>query len=376
MVGQNFVKLMETLKKITVDSLNEKQNKYYIASQLDVESKNNIYIGLLRQYPNSSESKNCEPKKRPIADLSDIKENINENSFDNSNDNNGSVNAPKIVSLEEIDDFFDVKKCYALKLLPYFSQKNIDSLDKERNIQDLFSEADPIIKYRDFVEIENENMSHILVAMDLHINFDLYFYMTRPTFSYDEKFICIVSYQCLKALQKLKERRIIHNDIKFENFIVVSEEPFEISLTDFEFAEVVEDEDDEMSTQFNGTVVFESPEVLRRDPHDYSADMWSLGMNIYFSLFDCYPFEIEDDDEDEKIILDKINKNSLIKNDPAVSRDAWSCIEKMLRKNPSERITPDDALKLKWFEFIELTEVKVKTDEFDVKPPISETTNS
>ena len=312
--------------------------------------------------------------------MRNTQENVNENSYENSNDssndnNNVSTKPPKIVSLEEINDFFEVKRCYTLKLLPYHTPESIYSLEKERNIQDLFTESDPVIKYKDFIEIKNDNMTYILVAMNLHINFDLYFYMNRSTFLYDEKFICIVTYQCLIILKKLRERHIIHNDIKFENFIVVSESPFQISLTDFEYAEIISE--NEFSTESNGTVLFESPEVLRKDPHDYSSDMWSLGMNIYFSLFDCFPFEIQDeDDEDKNIILTKIKKNSLKKKDLNVSNEAWLCIEKMLKKDPSERITPGDALKLKWFESINSTEIKVKTDEFDIKPPQHEKTKA
>lgn len=352
--------------EITVDFLNKIQKKYFVASKLDAESQNSIYIGILRQFPNQIELNLIHDQTQNQNNDQNEKNTNNENIFHN-------INNPKIVKLEEINDFFVTKNCFALKLLPYNTQEEIEKLDNEKNIQDLFFDEEPIIKYKDFIDITVNNNSYILISMNLYVNFDLLFYMSRPTFCYDENFICIITYQCLTILKKLKERHIVHNDIKFENFIVVSESPFEISLTDFECAEMIQE--NELSSQFHGTSVFKSPEMLQGKLHDYSHDMWSLGINIYVSLFDSYPFEINDDDEIEAEIYDKINKNELV-NDNSVSREAWKCIESMLIKDPNERITPEDALNLSWFSSIESTEIKVKTDSYDIKPLKSETTKA
>ena len=162
--------------------------------------------------------------------------------------------------------------------------------------------------------------------------------------------------------------------IKFENFIVTSENPFQIHLTDFESAEFLSE--NMMSSNFNGTPAFEAPEVLRGESHGFAADMWSLGVNIYYSLFLCYPYGIDDDDEEESDILAKIETGSLRCVDTSVEKDAWILVEGMLRKDPSERITPEEALEMEWFKCIEEKEVKVKAEEYEAGGFGAETTNS
>lgn len=85
------------------------------------------------------------------------------------------------------------------------------------------------------------NRKHILVSMKFYPNEDLLYYLWRPLNSFDEYLICLIAYLVLKILQLLKNRKVVHNDLKFENFIVSSENPFDIILSDFENAQVVDD---------------------------------------------------------------------------------------------------------------------------------------
>lgn len=34
-----------------------------------------------------------------------------------------------------------------------------------------------------------------------------------------------------------------------------------------------------------------APEIFQRQKHDYKVDLWSLGVVLYFMIFNVYPFE-------------------------------------------------------------------------------------
>lgn len=107
----------------------------------------------------------------------------------------------------------------------------------------------------------------------------------------------------------------------------------------------------------SGTSIFKAPEVLERKPHDYQADIWSLGMNIFYHLYFEYPFNIKETDNEtnfESLLKKKIDSNDIYKKEnDGVSDEAWEFLEAVLEKDPNKRITVEDALKLKWFLLID-----------------------
>lgn len=145
---------------------------------------------------------------------------------------------------------------------------------------DLFTNDPEIIKYSEILPVILYNRKHILVSMQFYPKVDLLYYLWRPLYSFDEHIICLVAFKTLKILQLLKDKNVVHNDIKFENFIVASEYPFEIILTDFESTQIVNENG--QSDIITGTSIFKAPE---KKPHDYQADLWSLEMNIFFTTY-------------------------------------------------------------------------------------------
>ena len=301
-------------QKNTIDLLNEQQKIFFVSSSLINTSKNSLFIAFRR-----------------IFDTSD-----------------------KIP--------YDKKKCYALKLIDYYNEKNIENFDRETNILDLFQQCPQIIKYEDIMEITVNSYNHLLISMRYYAHSDLFNYLWRKDFNFDESLIQKVAFQSLKILQILKSRNVVHNDIKFENFIVESEKPFKIILTDFESSQILLP--NEKSVICQGTPVYESPEVLRREAHDYAADMWSLGANIYTTVFGTFPFDLSNSDSIE-VMKEKVENNVLLNIDNVASVDCWECITKMLAKDPDERIDVEDALRLSWFKSVEADDVKGKVAGID-----------
>lgn len=160
----------------------------------------------------------------------------------------------------------------------------------------------------------------------------------------------IAMHQMLEAVHYLHSNRIWHRDIKPENFLVYSwvPEPILVVLADFGYSKVLND--DELSTDYIGTYNYAAPEIYKNQPYSKSADMWSLGITLFFMLAGRLPFsKYEDFPEDNynKVTTGKLNLNILQLN--SVSLDAISLIEQMCKLDPNERCTAEQALQHTWF---------------------------
>lgn len=289
-----------------IDALNKEQNIYYIKRKLSHLSKSPCFKGYRMKKEINEDSKSHKNKKP-----------------------------------------YDETKCYFLKLVPYSTEIEVKYFDREQKILSLFTEDPEILKNEKVVDIPHEDKRYLLVPAPYYHQNDAFEYLSHNFNELDEKVIRSISFQAVKILKILKIQKVVHNNIKFENFIVQSDSPVKISLTDFKMSQILNE--NEKSNMLIGTTVYKAPEILKKLGHDFAADMWSLGANIYLSFLKKFPFSIEISD-DESEVLHKIENNELSNKGNVIPTDAWECITKMLVINPDERITPDDALNLKWFE--------------------------
>ncbi len=94
--------------------------------------------------------------------------------------------------------------------------------------------------------------------------------------------------QIIIALKFLKERNIIHRDIKPKNILIHEDG---IKLADFGVAKIINNHNsDQETTSFSGTIQFMSPQILRQEKYTFATDMWSLGVTIFFVLFERLPW--------------------------------------------------------------------------------------
>lgn len=99
--------------------------------------------------------------------------------------------------------------------------------------------------------------------------------------------------QMLFGLAYLHARRVVHRDIKTENFLLVGEagspEQDVVKLCDFGTSVLLTDRQPR-SMQNVGTLSYTAPEVYANKGADVAADAWSLGVVLYILLTGANPF--------------------------------------------------------------------------------------
>jgi NIMA (never in mitosis gene a)-related kinase len=89
--------------------------------------------------------------------------------------------------------------------------------------------------------------------------------------------------QVMKGTQAMHDCNIIHRDLKCENIFLKKNKggSYTCKIGDFGFAKVVED----TTSTSCGTIYFMAPEVIANRPYDRQADIWSLGVILFYMLF-------------------------------------------------------------------------------------------
>ncbi|GJN93066.1 hypothetical protein Rhopal_006111-T1 [Rhodotorula paludigena] len=149
----------------------------------------------------------------------------------------------------------------------------------------------------------------------------------------------------LQGVKYLHEHHIVHRDIKPENLLYLHPNSEQVVIADFGIAKHLDQ--GEKLTSLAGSPGYAAPEVLLKKGHGMPVDLWSIGVVTYTLLCGYIPFRST---ETQKLIEectaaklefhDRYWKN--------VSEDAKAFIRALIRPNPDERPTAEQALKHKW----------------------------
>ena len=234
------------------------------------------------------------------------------------------------------------KKCYIL--FPFFLKK--DGISKYefsllKSELDILSNLDHpnIVKY--FGDFEDDYYFHIV--MEYLQGYDLYKIITLKKYNgFDEKDMCEIIYQILKALSFIHGKNIVHRDIKPDNILFANKNDYStLKLIDFGLA-TYSDKD----THTVGTPYYMSPEMIDGS-FCPESDIWSVGVIVYLMLTGIYPFDIKDgEDLFEKIKKNEINLEPL--EESKASQEAKDFIQKCLIKDSNKRMNTNQALKHAW----------------------------
>lgn len=155
------------------------------------------------------------------------------------------------------------------------------------------------IKHSNIVSIEKitQDTDKILIVMEYCQNGSLFdFFKKKQPIWLDIKEK--ISQIC-KAVEYLHDNCIIHRDIKLANILL--DDKYNIKLADFDFSKKLNSKD-ELIKGVCGTDSYIAPEIISNDTYGLKADVWSLGVVIFFMLFNYLPFNwqnnIKDDNKD------------------------------------------------------------------------------
>jgi len=170
----------------------------------------------------------------------------------------------------------------------------------------------------------------LFYIMDYVNGGELFFHLEREGhFSVERTRFYIA--ELLLALEYLHENGVVYRDIKTENILLNADG--HIVLTDFGLSK-------ELSTSARtstlcGTPVYLPPEMLLKQEYGKAVDFWSLGILLYEMLVGDVPFY---HDNVQKMFRKIVQEEVTIPPEYAGSTVA-ELIQKLLKKNPQERLT-------------------------------------
>jgi len=229
----------------------------------------------------------------------------------------------------------------AVKTISKSQMKNIDRFKQEIAFMKMMDHPNIIKLYESF-----EDHRNIYLVMELSTGGELFDRIIEAG-HFTEVQGAILMQQIVRAIYYMHENHVCHRDLKPENFLFMTKEPIDknlIKIIDFG-----------LSCTFNvgqvlstkaGTPYYVAPQVLA-GKYDQGSDLWSVGVIMYVMLCGYPPFYGETDAE----VLSKVRLGNFSfsaadwKN---ISEDAKNLIRMLLKMNPKDRFSAEQALSHEW----------------------------
>ncbi|KAI9819613.1 MAG: hypothetical protein M1827_007063 [Pycnora praestabilis] len=227
-----------------------------------------------------------------------------------------------------------------------------------------------IVQYFDSVE----QPEHIYIIMEYVGHGDLGGYMGR-TGAISEALAKTMARQIFLALEYLHQSKITHRDIKPDNLLIASYDPFVVKLSDFGLSKVITHQT-EMTT-FCGTLLYCAPEIFpgykgliprhflkrprlsdtdsprpKTGPYNQSVDGWSFAAVLFHALSTKPPFEGIGNDQGQSMLRNIMTKplNLAPLKRVGISKHGIDLIRSLLDIMPASRPTDRACLQHSWFD--------------------------
>jgi serine/threonine protein kinase len=155
-----------------------------------------------------------------------------------------------------------------------------------------------------------------------------------------------ITSQLLDTVKYLHDVGIVHRDIKPENILLTDDSEIPtIKLADFGLSKLVGPTD--VLRSACGTLAYVAPEVLMQRPYGKPVDVWSVGIVTYLMLRGRLPF----DSKERQLIIQRTIEADLDTTGPYWDKFtpyAIDFLQKVIEKDPSLRLTVDQALLHSW----------------------------
>ncbi|OMJ94229.1 hypothetical protein SteCoe_2717 [Stentor coeruleus] len=153
--------------------------------------------------------------------------------------------------------------------------------------------------------------------------------------------------QIVSAISYLHKHSIVHRDLRAENLIFKTEElDSYLKLIDFGVSKHF-NQKVKASDRF-GSIYYIAPEAVHGSINE-KCDVWSMGIILHLLLSGTVPFNgINEEEININIKNSKLNLQS--KHWNKISSEAKDLLVKMLKKNPSERLTVEEIFRHPWIQ--------------------------
>ena len=182
--------------------------------------------------------------------------------------------------------------------------------------------------------------------------YDLWDYLKYTKNGFGEPYNKVLFFKICKGVEAIHNKKICHRDIKPDNILL--DENFNPKITDFGHAERYSPN----FTKIAGTKYYQAPEIIGKKEEDrvydgFKADIFSLGVTLIELTTGLFYFQMAlPDDRYYKYILNDNNSQywnefgSLSEN---LSKEFKELCEKMIAKEPKNRLPIGEILKDPWF---------------------------
>ena len=184
------------------------------------------------------------------------------------------------------------KKVRSLSSLKFYVIKSLGQQKLSNNqhqILNLLAEQNEcpyIVKHYNSGDNENVIMTDFIENGDLQDYIATFRDLEQPI---EEKALWKIFYQCLESIKFLRENKIIHRNIRLENFYLTDN--MDIRLGNFRYCTFSNSSDDELNYPDDG-MFYKSSDSLNKNIYDEYSDLFALGVVFYNLCFDQFPFDI------------------------------------------------------------------------------------
>lgn len=175
---------------------------------------------------------------------------------------------------------------------------------------------------------------------------DLVYFMSKFQFISQDSLMYFFT-QIMNGFKYLYSHNIFHRDIKPENIFLHNDK---IKIADYGFAKKMKNRSEQFH-EIKGSPGYMSPEIMNGEPYTCESDVWSLGVTLYYMIYEKLPWgDMKNPIKLGKFLREKHKNNEDIVNFPEtwrffVSSELKSLIRKMITYDVKERIKWTDLLK-------------------------------
>lgn len=232
-------------------------------------------------------------------------------------------------------------KIYVIKVMNknnIIEQKMVDQINREVEIMYKINHPHVIKLYTHFEDDDN-----LYLIMHYASKGQLYSLLKKQN-RFDQRTAAQYMREIISAMKYLHSFNppIIHRDIKPENILL--DENGRVKLADFGWSNYV-DEKNNLRKTYCGTPEYLAPEMIKKEGHDITVDIWDLGVLMFELLTGRPPFSGSNQNE----LFLNIKKHKIQWPDD-FNALAKNLILKILKQNPKERVTLDEISVHAWFE--------------------------